>query len=139
MQELDKIDPLAPAKARGVLRRMELYQADGGCVSGAEAAEVLKISPQAVYRARARGDVLALPSGKAGWVYPVWQFKDGHYLPGMADVLSVLDKEGPFVQCSFLLSRNSLLNGEKPVEFLRRGQLAAVLSAAQSFGTYGSA
>jgi hypothetical protein len=137
IEELSRIDPLAKARVRGIFRKAELYEAEGGCVSADEAAKLVGISRQAVHVARQRGDVFALPRGQDGWTYPVWQFAGGHYLEGLAPVIKALHNDGPFVQASFLLSRHALLDGETPLSCLRKGQLDLVLKAAESFGAHG--
>ena len=137
IEELSRINPLARARVRGILRKAELYQAEGGCISGDEAAKLLGVTRQSIDKARQRSDVLALPRGRDGWTYPAWQFEGGHYLSGLAPVLNALKADGPFVQASFLLSRHALLNGETPLACLKRGQLDEVLKAAEAFGTHG--
>jgi hypothetical protein len=137
IEELSRIDPLAKARIRGIFRKAELYEAEGGCVSGEEAAKLVGVSRQAIHAARQRGDVLGLPRGRDGWTYPVWQFEGGHYLGGLSPVLKTLDNDGPFVQASFLLSRHAQLEGETPLSLLRTGQLESVLKAAEAYGAHG--
>lgn len=139
IEELSKLDPLAPARVRGILRMSELYQAEGGCVSGEAAGELTRVSRQAIDKARIRKDILGLPAGKDGWTYPVWQFHNGKYLPGLREILTVLEDDGPFVQCAFLLHANAFLEGKRPFLLLREGRQAAVLNAAKAFGEHGGA
>lgn len=137
IEELSRVDPLAKARVRGIFRKAELYEAEGGCVSAEEAAKLVGVTRQAIHAARQRGDVFALPRGQDGWTYPVWQFADGHYLEGLAPILQALKNDGPFVQASFLLSRHALLNGETPLACLKKGQRDIVQKAAEAFGNHG--
>jgi hypothetical protein len=137
IEELSRIDPLARSRVRGIFRKAELYEAEGGCVSADEAARLVGVSRQAIHAARLRKDVFALPRGQDGWTYPVWQFEGGHYLEGLASVLQALNNDGPFVQASFLLSKHALLDSETPFACLKKGQLDLVLKAAEAFGVHG--
>ena len=137
IEELARIDPLAKARVRGIFRKAELYEAEGGCVSADDAAKLVGVSRQAIHAARQRGDVFALPRGQDGWTYPVWQFEGGHYLEGLGPVLKALNNDGPFVQASFLLSRHALLDGETPLACLRKGQIDSVVKVAEAFGLHG--
>lgn len=137
IEELSKLDPLAHAKARGIFRKAELYQAEGGCVSGEDAGKLLNRQRQTIDLACKRGDVLGLPSGKDGKTYPVWQFHDGRYLPGMREILEIFKDESPFVVCSFLLSGHALLDGKTPLSLLRLDQIEPVLKAAKAYGDHG--
>jgi hypothetical protein len=138
IEELSRLDPLARARARGILRKAELYEAEGGCISADDAARLLNVTRQGIDKARQRGDVLALPRGRDGWTYPAWQFDGGHYLPGLAQLLKILHAHGPFVQASFLVSGHALLDGATPLANLRQGQIEEVLKVAEVFGQHGS-
>lgn len=137
IEALSKLDPLAKASIRGVFRKAELYEAEGGCVSGEEAGKLMNRQRQSIDAAWRRGDVIALPSGKDGRVYPVWQFIDGRYLPGLKEIQEIFQEESPFVVCSFLLSGNALLDGKTPLSLLRLEQVKEVLQAAKAFGDHG--
>jgi hypothetical protein len=137
IEELSKIDPLAQSRLRGILKKAELYQAEGGCVSAEEAAKLIGVSRQAIDKARKRGDVLALPKGQDGWTYPIWQFEGGHYLSGLTLVTQTLKVDGPFVQASFLLGKHARLEGQSPLSCLKKGRLEEVREAVEAYGNHG--
>ncbi|MBX9879950.1 MAG: hypothetical protein K2Y22_15945 [Candidatus Obscuribacterales bacterium] len=132
---LKKDDPIAPAKLRGVRAMDALAQAGGGCVSGEEAGNVLKVSRQAVDKARREGRLIALPRGQNRWVYPIWQFHEGTYLNGLTDVLAELKESGPYGQVTFFLNKNSRLTNKAPLDLLRK---EPVISAARLYGQHGA-
>lgn len=137
IRTLKEIDPLAEAKMRGVLRQAELYNAEGGCVSGEEAGLLIALTRQTIDKMRRMKELIALPKGRDSWIYPIWQFADGRPLTGLKDVLNALAIEGPWVQVSFLLSGNKRLQGKRPIDLLRRGTVKPVLEAAYAFGKNG--
>ena len=62
--------PLARARLRGIRRKREMLEAEGGSVGTAEAAEILGgISKQAVDKRRERGTILALPRVAANTLF----------------------------------------------------------------------
>jgi len=134
---LKEIDPLAEAKMRGILRQADLYNAEGGCVSAEEAGSLIAVTRQTVDKMRRMKELVALPKGRDGWIYPIWQFADGRPLIGLESVLKALAIEGPWVQVSFLLSGNERLQGKRPIELLRKGKAKLVLEAACTFGKNG--
>ncbi len=135
--QLSAIDPLAQAKIRGILKKSEIYGADGGCVNGEAAAQLAGgITRSAIDKARRAGHVLGLPRGKDSWAYPVWQFTNGGYLPGLREVLAALKEHGPWVQASFLLSGHASLNGDTPLSRLKKHDIEPVFKAAEEFGEH---
>ncbi|HEX4458066.1 MAG TPA: hypothetical protein VIA18_08850 [Polyangia bacterium] len=127
-------DPLAAARTRGVQARQQLLNADGGSVSGAKAAEVLGLSRQAIDKRRKQGSILAVKLGKRGYIYPAWQFSDRGVLPGLSEVLQALAGHSDWAKLRFFLSPNSALNDARPLELLRRDDVAPVLRAARLSG-----
>lgn len=93
------------------------------------------VSRQAVsLRVRARR-LLALRTGSGRLVYPLWQFRDGAPLPGLAEVLDAAgyDPERPstgWTIASWLATADPDLGGE-PRELLAAGRLEPVLPAAR--------
>ena len=138
LEELTRMNPLGPATVRGILKKAEIYEAEGGCISGEEAGRLANVTRQAINDARKKDQVLGLPRGADRWTYPVWQFNEGRYLPGLSDILKILKDHGPFVQASFLLNANSRLNGKRPLDLLRKEDVKPVLKVAKEFGQHGS-
>jgi hypothetical protein len=136
-RETDRL--LDRARLRGLLEREALLSAEGGTVSGATAARLLGISPQAVYKRRKAGKLIALTLGRRGLAYPVWQFDRGGTLSGLEAVLAELHEHDAWMQAAFMLGANVRLEGRTPLEELRRGDLNSVLRAARVFGEHGAA
>ncbi len=130
--------PLLPALLRGAQAKRQLLEAEGGTLSATEVARLLRRSRQAVDKQRRTGRLLALRAGPS-WRYPAWQFVDGQPLPGLPEVLAALREVSPWTAAAFLLSRNARLGGRRPVDLLRRGELDAVVRAAQAYGVHGAA
>lgn len=130
--------PLLPALLRGAQAKRQLLEAEGGTLSAADVARLLHRSRQAVDKQRRAGHLLAVRVG-ALWRYPAWQFVDGQPLPGLPEVLAALHHVSPWTVVAFLLNRNARLGARRPVEMLRRGELAAVVRAACAYGEHGAA
>lgn len=126
--------PLTAARLRGVHARDALLAAEGGTLASDDVAELLRVSRQAVDKRRTSGKLLALELGRRGFRYPAWQFGDGDLLPGMGEILKLLDGHPPIAQIRFFLSGDHSLGGERPLDLLRRGDLARIRRAARVFG-----
>ena len=97
-------------------------------------AGVARLLGRSVDDVRGDPDLLRLPQREGGRVYPVVQFgEDGAPVAGVAAVLMVLAAVvgTPWTAASWLTSANRRLNGARPIDALRRGEVAAVLSLAQ--------
>lgn len=136
---LRKSDPLAGAKLRGIRAKTRLLEAEGGCVSDDEAAQILGVSRQSIAKARAKGQYFALPRGQTGYVYPAWQFETGRPIAGLKEVLEALREHDAWMQVSFMLSPNKRLDNKRPLDVLRKGHIADVVTAASSLGEHGAA
>jgi hypothetical protein len=133
------VDPLMPARLRGLQARDALLAAEGGTLTAEEVGEELHLSPQAIEARRASGRLLAVSIGRRGHLYPAWQFADEGVLPGMEEILALLDAHPPLAKVRFFLSGNHRLDGERPLDRLRRGELDPVRLAARTFGEQGAA
>ena len=118
----------------GIDAKEQLLTAEGGTISGAEAARLLGISRQAVDKRRRAGRLIGLSLGRRGFAYPVWQFQDGEVLPGLDRVLRQLDNDAPWVWVLFLLNPHERLAGATPLAALRQGRVDEVLAVASWFG-----
>jgi hypothetical protein len=136
---LQDVDPLAAARVRGLRARDDLLRAEGGTISAEQAGEILSITRQAVDKRRRTGRLLALDTGRRGYAYPVWQFRARGLLDGLPEALAALAGHDPWMQAAFFLQGNAYLDGERPLDALRRGDGAAVLRAAQAHGEQGAA
>lgn len=101
----------------------------GPALSQADAARLLGVSVQAVSKNRG---LLRIRNRDGRVVYPVLQFDGRRVLPGLAEVLALLD--GPLLPltvASWLMTAASSLADRTPVEALRDGELDAVRRLAQ--------
>lgn len=131
---------LVKARLRGIHRRLELLDAEGGWMTAEDAARRLGKGRAAIDKRRARGTILALPrSGE--YVYPVWQFdettRDG-LLPGFKDALSSFGVESSWMRAEFMLAHHEELDGARPIDALRAGQVRRVRELAASYGEQGA-
>lgn len=138
-------DPLAGAKLRGLQAQGRLLAAEGGALTGAQVAEALGISRQAVDKRRRAGSLLAVQTGRRGYAYPAWQLDPrgpGGVLSGFNLVLRELGRDGvhsPWTCLSWFLAGDARLRGARPLDALRKGRVAAVRAAAAAFGEQGAA
>jgi hypothetical protein len=128
-------DPLAGARLRGIEAKRKLLDAEGGALSSAEAAKLLKISRQAVDKRRRENRLLGLELGKKGYHYPAWQFGLGN----LEKVLSALGERDEWEKLSFFLNSSDTLDDRTPLAVLQEGkdELADVINAAVSYGEHG--
>lgn len=98
----------------------------------ADVARLLGKSKQAV-SADERLLRLELRAGTVG--YPVFQFDGRRLLPGLGDIVRILSPvvETPWTIASWLTSPQAALDGQRPVDVLRRGGVAEVAAEARRF------
>ncbi len=134
--KLKETNPLAPAKLRSLKEMEKLVHAEGGSVSGEEAAKLLGLKRQSIDKARKDGRLLGLPRGQKKFLYPIWQFDKGHILPGLKEVYAHLPSMGSWMQAAFMLSPNSSIGERSPLNALRNDDISAALKAAKSCGEH---
>jgi hypothetical protein len=132
-------DPLAAARLRGLAMRQEILQRDGGVFSAEQVASVLGLTRQAVDKRRRAGKLIGLNTGRRGYAYPTWQFDQGGVLRGLEEVVASLNVHDPWMQAAFFLSGDPRLEGARPLDELRKGNVAAVMRAASGYGEHGAA
>lgn len=131
-------DPLAKARLRGIARRSEMLEAEGGTLSTDEIASLLNVTPQAVHKRRLAGKLLGIEVGRRGVRFPVWQLTEDGVLPGLEAVLAALHGHPPLAKFRFFLATSLRLGGKRPLDLLRKGKVQAVVDAAQVFGEHGA-
>lgn len=132
-----KTDHLGAARLRGVQVQKTLLGADGGLESVEAVSERLGITRQAVHKRMTQGKLIALERGRA-FMYPAWQFNGPQVLPGVEESLAALGALDRWTKFSFFLSKHSLLKEKRPIDLLRKGQIASVLSVASDHGEQGA-
>jgi hypothetical protein len=134
--------PLAGAFLRGVAARDELLAAEGGALTAEQAGQVLRLQRQAVDNRRKAGRLLALWAGRRGYLYPAWQFStQGQVLDGLEATLAELreNQVDPWLSLAFFVRPHLGLQGRRPVQALRAGEVTLVRRLAASFGEQGAA
>jgi hypothetical protein len=126
-------DPLAAARARGEQAKRDILAAQGYLLHTYEVAERLELTQGAVRLRRESGRLVALPLDDGTWVFPAWQFTDHGLLPGLEDVLRSLTASDAWSRILFLQSGDPYLNGQTPLELIRRGEIEPVRRLAAAY------
>jgi len=129
-------DPLAGARVRGLDAKRKLIEAEGGALSSAQAAKLLRITRQAIDKRRKEGKLLAVELGRKGFRYPAWQFG----LSNFALVLAAIRDRDSWEQLTFFLNPSPLLEDRTPLEVLQEGKRDNddILRAASVYGEQGA-
>jgi hypothetical protein len=131
-------DPLAMARLRGIEAKRRVLTEDGGMLSAEKAGEILTMSRQAVEKRRKAGRLIGVSLGRRGFGYPAWQFTERGTLPHLDDVLNVLKEHDAWTKLVFLTTQNAALNGMRPIDALRSGDVEEVLASARTYGEEGA-
>ena len=131
-------DKLARAAVRGLEARQQLAEAEGGSLSSENAARLLRISKTAVLKRLEAGRLLAWREERLQAArFPRWQFdRHGHVLAGFEDVLQILNQDerlDAWGKILFFLQEKRSLDGARPLDLLRAGELKKVCLAAQEY------
>lgn len=131
-------EPFFFARIRGARTKRELLSLEGPPLAGTMVAKHLGLTRQAVNKRRQAGNLIAVSAGRRGLLYPAWQFTDSGVLAGLEDALQELRNSDPWSQIRFFLTGDFRLNGAKPLDELRKGNVPPVLRAAKAFGEQGA-
>jgi hypothetical protein len=131
-------DPLAMARLRGIEAKRKILTEDGGMLSAEKAGEILTMSRQAVEKRRKAGRLIGVSLGRRGFGYPAWQFTERGTLPHLEIVLEALKQHDPWTRLVFFTSENAALDGRKPLDALREGNVEEVVAAAKMYGEQGA-
>ena len=116
----------------------ELLHTEGAPLSAEDMAAALNITRQGVNKRRMEGKLLAIRRGR-GFRYPRWQLgADDQPLVGLEPALAALDDAVPVTRLQFFLLGAPELDGRRPLDALRAGELDKVLRAARLFGRHGA-
>jgi hypothetical protein len=119
----------------------ELRNAEGGGLSAAEFAQKLGVcSAETIRTYRLAGKIFAWEKDERNFRYPAWQIYRGKILPGLSEVLAILNsKELPTLSIiSFFIYPSDDLDGKSPLELLRQRQNDEVLDFAKRYGDIGT-
>ena len=127
----------AVAIARGIPARRKLAEDEGGSLSADEAAKEIGISKQAILKRYQKGQIIAWREERQSAVrFPVWQFRDHKVLDGIEETLQALNtgnRLDDFGRMLFFLSTKGFLEGMRPIDCLREGEITKVVQAAQGY------
>ena len=127
-------DPLKASFIRGERARKRILAAQGELLDVAEVAARLDMSHEDVLQRQHRGRLLALPLKDGTLGFPSWQFAEHGLLPGIETVFRNIGVDDPWMQAAYFLSGELLLDGQTPLDALRRGDIEAVRRAAAAYG-----
>lgn len=115
-------------------RRQRWLDAEGGSLSVEATSRRLGVSAARLVELTAARQVLGLPLPGGVAMYPSWQFVGAEALNGLAEVLAEFVAPGPWFQLAWFLGPNSYLDGRRPIDVLRAGDVTATRRAARAFG-----
>ena len=132
------------ARVRAMLRGVEYAQADLQGAGGAYDLDQVRIlmhdvSRQAIDKRVKEGSLMAVPGPSNRRRFPTAQFNDdGSVVPGLKAVQEALGFSSPWAVLNFLVNPDDRLNGERPIEVLRRGEVERVVESARRVGVQGA-
>ena len=131
-------DPLAMARLRGIEAKRRMLADEGGVLSVERVGGLLTMSRQAVEKRRKAGRLIGVSLGRRGFGYPAWQFSERGTLPGLETVLDALKPHDAWTKLVFFTSANTVIDGKRPLDVLRSGDIEKVLAAARTYGEQGA-
>lgn len=119
----------------------ELRNAEGGGLSDAEFAAQLGLrSRETIRQYRENGRIFGWLKDSRSHRYPAWQIYHKELLPGLAQVLAVLKAKElrPLAMIIYFLTPSYGLGEHRPLDMLREGNVAEVVSDAERYGDIGA-
>ena len=132
------------SRAKALLKGVQIAQNDlkeSGGTYDLDQVRILMngISRQMVDRKVREGSLLAVPGPSNRRAYPTVQFtSDGTVVPGLKAVQDALPTNNPWAVLNFLVRPDPRLNGRKPIDLLKAGEIDLVVDAARRMGQQGS-
>lgn len=130
-------------RGRAILEGVRVAEQDledaGGAYDLEQVRTLLRgISRQAIDKRVQEGSLLAVPGPSNHRSYPTLQFnRDGSIVAGLRDVREALPVESPWAVLNFLVNPDDRLEGRKPIDVLRSGNVDEVIEAARLYGEPG--
>ena len=131
------------ARSRALLQGVRIAQQDLREAGGAYNLDQVRtlmhgISRQRIDRRVRERTLLAVPGPSNRQLYPTLQFnRDGSVVDGLKPVLDALPTRNPWSALNFLARPDQRLNGRRPIEALRQGEVAIVVEAARRVAEQG--
>ena len=134
-----KPDARALAVIRGVEIAEKILRMAGGAFDLQEVQTLMHgISRQAVDKRVQDGSLLAVPGPNNRRSYPTLQFdRHGTLVSGLKEVRKALPTANPWTILGFLASSDDRLDGRKPIDLLKEGNIALVVESARRLGQQG--
>ncbi len=132
------------ARARALLRGIEIAEADlaasGGAFDFSQVQRLLRgVSRQRIDQRVQEGSLLAVPGPSNRRRFPALQFDaEGKVVDGLDQVRNSLRFTSPWAVLNFLANPLDDLQGQKPIDLLRKGQIDPVLEVARRQGIQGA-
>lgn len=130
-------DAVHEALQRGAVMRKRMLEEAGGAWTLQDVANYLGLTEGAVRKRINEGTLIGI-KGSRGYLIPACQFVDGREIPGLSKVLRAIPTANPWTKLNWLLSRDSRLDGERPIDLLMQGRRNAVEGAAALVGEHGA-
>lgn len=143
-QAIDSAAYAPDARGRAILRGLRIAEADlreaGGTFGLDEVRLLLRgISRQAVDKRVQEGRLIAVPGPSNRRRYPTFQFgDDGSIIAGLDEIKAALPTRNPWAVLNFFTRPDASLDGRRPVDLLKAGEIEAVVAAARRYGEPGS-
>jgi hypothetical protein len=140
---IDKRAFAPDARSQALLRGTKIAEADLRASGGAYDLQAVRtlmhgVSRQRIDRQVREGSLLAVPGPSNRRYYPTVQFQaDGTVVKGLKAVREALPTRNPWAVLNFLVQPDDRLNGRKPIDLLRDGDINDVVDAARSMGQQG--
>ena len=137
--DASKPDARRRAMLRGeAIARNDLIAAGGALTLTQVQALLAGASAEQVEQLVAARDLLAVPCPDGLPGYPAFQFlDDGSVVPGLNAMFAALPTKSPWGALNFLIHPDHRLNGERPIDVLKRGDVELVVEAAAAMGQQG--
>lgn len=139
-QDAFRPDARSQALLEGVrIMREDLRSAGGSYDLDAVRTLMRGISRQAVDKRVREGSLLAVPGPSNQRRFPTLQFnRDGTVVDGLRRVLQALPTKNPWTVLNFLAHPDERLDGRKPIDALRAGDVDLAVESARRMGHQGA-
>lgn len=121
-------DGIALLQERAVKLPLEAWA--GEVMGPSKAAEALGVRRSTLDNWRTKGEIIAIPKGKAAHVIPMAQFVEGRPIAGIGRVLDIAHGSASLAW-SWLTTPHLDFNDEPPIAALSKGEETAVVAAAE--------
>jgi hypothetical protein len=126
-------------EAKGLELVEKAKDAEGGAWSGSELQQRFKLSPANLHRRRKEHRIIYWRDARHAFFYPKWQFTGtGAVQPGIEEILGVFKSSDEWRIMNYFLTPRYQLEGKRPLDLVRAGDVETVLSHARTHAEEGS-